>query len=642
MRRKLSLLFLSTVLIGISGCNQEVIDTPEKTDGLIKITLDAEGVLKTRAFDPNLTNSANGAMENINWDNYDLRYQLAVYDASKENVIISPKKKIVANGYEPVSYEFRLIPGNVYHIVAWADFVTEGSTDDLHYNTEDFTKIVIKDEADKQLNDESRDAFFVTKKITVNGALDETITLTRPFAKVRTVTTDWAYESLPMPDNFIVKYYGCKRFEGLNAVTGKSVSATGDENGVDLPELATSTSVFKTEIANSVDEKFYKKGYDELKNNRTLFVDYLFVDATQQPLHFEIEMRKGDTKVGTKDIKTNVPIQRNWLTTVVGNLFTINGRISLNITSHFINHHEQPWWNPDVITPTEPTFDTATNTYHIKNRDEFAWLPDNVAKVVGKKVVLDADIDMSGVDWKPIFIGDYNRYEFDGQNHTLRNFTVNGQYGGKTPTKWVQFNGYVGIWGHFAGTMKNLKVENLIINPLAHSEIDETGKDHSDETAYFAGVIGHAGQNFPFIDNIHVNNIVIKSAGYNQSGSVGGLLGFAGGGSSIKNCTVKNAILVGGETGGLIGKIHGGSTVENCTTEDVSIRSRQRFLKPLALSRFIGTIVNGNDFHIRNCTGATNYTVLNDRTGAPDTSFNPAHEMYGLCESNAASITITP
>lgn len=642
MKRNLFLIFLSMVLIGMYGCSQDLEVPSEYPDGTVKITLNAEGVLNTRAFDPSLTNSANGGMENINWDNYDLRYQLAVYDETKENVIISPKKKIVANGYEPVSYEFRLIPGNVYHIVAWADFVAEGSTDDLHYNTEDFTKIVIKDEADKQLNDESRDAFFATKRVSVNGAFNENITLTRPFAKVRTVTTDWAYESLPMPDNFIVKYYGCKRFEGLNALTGRPVSAEGVEGGIDLPDLASSTVVYKTNITNSLGEKYYKKGYDEVENNRTLFVDYLFTDEIQRPLHFEIEMRKGDVKVGSKDISTNIPIQRNWLTTVVGNLFTINGRISLKITSHFINHHEQPWWDPNVITPTEPTFNTVTNTYHIKNRNEFAWLPDNVAKVVGKKVVLDSDIDMSGVDWKPIFIGDYNRYEFDGQNHTLRNFTVNGQYGGKTPTSFIQFNGYVGIWGHFAGTMKNVKIENLIINPLAHSVIDETGKDHSDETAYFAGVIGHAGQNFPSIENVHVNNIVIKAARSNQSGSVGGLLGFAGGSSSVKNCSVKNAILIGGETGGLIGKIHGGSTIENCTTEDVTIRSRKRLFKPLALSKFIGTIVSGDNFKILQCKAAERYTVLNDATGAVDTSFKAPHEMYGLCEANATNITITP
>ena len=87
------------------------------------------------------TNSALGALTNVDFSQYDLRYQLAVFRIEGDDYVeaVSPQKKIV-DSYEPVTYSLRLTPNRNYQVVVWADFVRQGETEDLHYDTHDFKK----------------------------------------------------------------------------------------------------------------------------------------------------------------------------------------------------------------------------------------------------------------------------------------------------------------------------------------------------------------------------------------------------------------------------------------------------------------------------------------------------------------------
>ena len=163
------------------------------------------------------SNSARGGITNVDFTKYDLRYQLAVYrvDGEGESVtytqVISPQRKIVDN-YQSVNYSLRLTPNRTYRFVVWADFVMQGTDTDLHYDTGSFENITCKDEVDEQLNDESRDAYFITEEVAVGAdGIMKDFVLKRPFAKIRIVTTDWNIGKLEMPDNFRISYYGCKR-----------------------------------------------------------------------------------------------------------------------------------------------------------------------------------------------------------------------------------------------------------------------------------------------------------------------------------------------------------------------------------------------------------------------------------------------
>ena len=112
----------------------------------------------------------------------------------------------------------------------------------------------------------------------------------------------------------------------------------------------------------------------------TLVVDYLITGDEQRAIHFSLEMLKGTAPVVTKDFTTNIPVQRNYLTTILGNLLTVGGTIDVDIQEGFKNEwiEGEEWWNPEEITPSQPAYDEQTNTYSVYTREEFAWLPTHI------------------------------------------------------------------------------------------------------------------------------------------------------------------------------------------------------------------------------------------------------------------------
>ena len=629
----------------LSACTRDMDQPGLNPEGeLVRIQLDApEAMQLTRSVAG--TNSANGGLTNVDWTKYDLRYQLAVYseDGSK---LLMPAEAKVYDTYSSTTFEFRLTPNNTYKFVAWADFVSQGETGDLHYNTSDLSNISILDGVDGQINDESRDAYFVNKDISIDQTFNESLTLKRPFAKVRVVTTDWVAdnEGIGKPDNFKVAYHDCKRFSGLNVVTGEAVGE-GD---------ATSETVYTAAImTDSNGDKFYAEGYDASAANRTLLVDYLVAKNEQQAIHFNIEMLAGETTVISRDFKTEIPIQRNYLTTIIGNLLSVGGAVDIDIDDSFTNEwvEGEEWWNGQSITPKEPAYDEATKTYEINTRDEFAWLVDNEKTVEGKTVSINNDIDMSGVDWSPIYTQGEIGYTVEGNGHVLRNFSVNGAKIDHTVgSGWLslKLKAFVGVWGKFTGVMRDLTFENITINGIADSQLDpET------EYAYFAGCVGYAGSNYSSagqFENVHAKHVVIRASKGSITQNIGGLAGWLGTGGGqdpnwtvyMKDCSAEDIHITGYQAGGLVGEVKAdrGVGFVNCSTKDVYIRIKTFLSEEEAVSGFIGNIIAGNNVVLRDCSVAENVMYYKDNTGNI-ADYAPANDYYGFCESGTPKIQTT-
>lgn len=613
------------------------------------------------------TNSALGALTNVDFSQYDLRYQLAVFRIEDGNYVeaISPQKKIV-DSYEPVTYSLRLTPNRNYQVVVWADFVRQGETEDLHYDTHDFRNITVPEMPDKYLlNDESKDAYYISKNFTVENGSSEDLVLKRPFAKLRIVTTDWNYENLEMPDNFKVSYYGCKRFVNLDAVLGTS---SYDELSADVSAASVYTATLK-------EDKDYEGGYDMTENNRTIIVDYLMTDVEEQtPVHLTLEALKGDKQIAKQDLKTDIPIKRNWLTTIIGNTLTTDATFNISIDEGFSNEWivGEEWWKASGFTPKEPAYDESTKTYSIYTKEEFMWLPDHInemvadwngEKWVAKNVIfrLMNDIDMSGVNWKPIYLSAVDlTYTVLGNGHTLRNFTMDGTFGAVYEYKWHDItiwkvNGFTGVWGTFNGVMKDLTFENITINGLADAmpTVDVNGNiiSHGDEAAYFAGCIGYTGANWStvlHIENVHAKHVHIE-ASKNQVHvqNIGGLVGWigVGGGETwFKNCSASDVSLIGSQVGGFAGQVVGGRYVGffNCSASDVVIRKTSTY--GTDVSGFIGQINdagggNGNFMEINKCTAPEDVIYINDKT-SEILDYTPTSKYYGNLSKNKDNLKI--
>ena len=632
---------LKKVMYGMSfllaGCQAEELfedGAVAPGDGNVTFTVSApEAMPESRAVLGENSNSALGGVTNVNTEEYDLRYQLAVYRVENGDYVeaVSPQMKIV-DKYEPVTYSLRLTPNRNYQVVVWADFVREGETEDLHYNTSDFRNIHVPELPDKYiLNDESKDAYFTTVPVSVEeDAVTEDLVLKRPFAKVRVITTDWGYENLEMPDNFKVTYYGCKRFVNLDPVLGvSSYEDLGD----------TGLSGFTATIDKA--EKDYAQGYDASEGNRTVIVDYLMTDLEEQtPIHIKLEALDGETLIAAHDLSTDIPIQRNWLTTIIGNVLTTDAEFNITIDEGFENEWTvgELWWKSSGTTPKEPAYDEATKTYKVYTKE----------------------------NWKPIYPGGSAReYTVEGNGHTLRNFTIDGEFGAIYEYSALgglikrKYNAYTGIWGKFDGLMKDITFENISINGLAndevHTDVDGNPIDHSKEYAYFAGVVGYTGGNqwsmSSKFENVHVKHMHIQSSASSQN--LGGLVGWVGSGGggvgnrsvSFKNCTATDIHLRGYQAGGLVGQILGdrGAQFEDCSTEDIYIR----YNSISQSSGFIGNIGDGGltisfyaAIEINNCTPATHVEYIRDSTGEK-LDYTPQSPYYGH-KNDGDVVTITP
>lgn len=358
MRRLHGLLLGFLTVLLLSACSRELSQPGLNPNGeVVRINLDApEAIQLTRSLPG--TSSELGGLTNVDWTKYDLRYQLAVYSEDGSQLLV-PTQSNVYDTYSPTVFEFRLTPNNTYKFVAWADFVEQGTTTDLHYNTSDLSNITINTDGDrdKTINDESRDAFFISKDVAIAQTFDETLTLKRPFAKIRIVTTDWDDNNgaVAKPDNFKVTYHDCSRFNGINAVTGKAIEETA----------ADASTVYTATLATDGNGgKYYAGGHDANANSRTLLVDYLIATSEQQAIHFNIDMLVGTKTVKSHDFTTEIPIQRNYLTTLIGNLLSINGSVTIEIDEAFNGENSVEIKAPKYITyKASQKLDYMKNSY---------------------------------------------------------------------------------------------------------------------------------------------------------------------------------------------------------------------------------------------------------------------------------------
>ncbi|MBR6545198.1 MAG: hypothetical protein IKT66_07265 [Alistipes sp.] len=322
---KAKIFALVALVLGMVSCQKEIngiaVDKNGEAAVTISVALPEEGATRAGGAD-----SAVGAIGNINLAEYDIRYILEVYDVNDQRA-----KRIEQFEAESTqtSFALRLVPGRHYRFVVWADFVREGSEDALHYNAENLTcvSLINGSESNYSPMDETRDAYtgvYDTEKDgdrVFDSSSNIAITLTRPFAKLRVVTTDMKeiYSSLVSATvNYTSPLYNT--FNALNATA----------EGVD------------TNVTKVVDfsEMTYTKEQPTEDGKQTLFADYLF-GAEDDRVMFTLDVEDATgLDIPTVIFNTNIPVQRNYLTTVAGPILTDSNNITVTIEERFAGYHD--------------------------------------------------------------------------------------------------------------------------------------------------------------------------------------------------------------------------------------------------------------------------------------------------------------
>lgn len=320
---------LVALVLGLASCQTEPEGLDVQMGGAVDATItvnipDSE----TRAGG---TNSAGSAFDNdiIADADYTVRYILQVFN---EDGSASKDMMYKYSDDDTVAFDVRLVPGRDYRFVVWADIVNAAGVQDgtkcadLHYvigeTLQNITLAVPVDGNDKwAAMDETRDAYTgIYDSVEFSATENITLTLKRPFAKLRVITTDMnELFGGVSPHNAEVKYT-TPHYNAFNAFSGV---ASGERTG----ETHTYT------IADYADFV----GTDYENTNKVLFTDYFFANESGV-VKFTMDVKEADgTPIKSNTFNTDIAVKRNHLTTIEGNILTDGNKINVTVEDRFVD-----------------------------------------------------------------------------------------------------------------------------------------------------------------------------------------------------------------------------------------------------------------------------------------------------------------
>ena len=390
------ILFFAALVLGMVSCmKDQSFDADLAGDGnfVVSVALPDDA---TRAAG---VDSSKGAIANGVHNEYDIRYTLEVYD--ENGALAKEAQKIEDEGDKTsTSFELRLIPGRHYRFVVWADFVNvkEGVA---YYDVDDLRDVKLI--GDHNAMNESRDAYTAVYNTKTEGEGKEfssaskiEMTLTRPFAKLRVVTNDMKelYADLK---SATVKYT-TPIYTGFNALDAEVTGAT--ESNVEK-------SVDFTNAAYKYD------GEPTTEGEQTLFADYIF-GAEGGVVMFTLDVEDAVAAIPTVTFNTNIPVQRNHLTTIYGPVLTDANNISVKIEDAFAQ--------PENIV-----------TYPIEDATTLARVLTSNEKHINATLGRDIDLPISSLGAQTPGSGEY---KLGGEATETIDIDLNGHKLNITTTYW--------------------------------------------------------------------------------------------------------------------------------------------------------------------------------------------------------------
>lgn len=271
----------------------------------VAFTVSLPDVASTRAGGE--SSALGGVSNNINAD---VTFNVALYLG--ENLVYAHKQTVSSTGnHTSATFEPTLVIGEQYRVVAFAEFdndvVATGEGENPATNMENVTM-------EKGINNEKNDEYFVTT--TVTAAPELSAELKRPYGKLRLIAEDLAEAERQFGaaiDSVEVKY-AYTRPASFNVLNGAFASYTLAEETFNAEKCVYA---------------------DETGADRTIFVDYIPANTGDQMMPFTVKVTFANGKTYTREFRQDIPVRRNWLTTLKGRLFTMDSELKLTIEENF-------------------------------------------------------------------------------------------------------------------------------------------------------------------------------------------------------------------------------------------------------------------------------------------------------------------
>ena len=308
MKRFFNLMaMLALVALTFASCQKENVQDPSSQEADVTFTLSSPA-MQTKAFaDGNTVNTVHVHVYKV--------------DASGNLSYIapttgSPTKEVTMTGGS-ATYSARLVTGQKYTFVFWADYQADGYTSPYTYDAVNQTISVNYNAA---CNDEKRDAFYaVIPNVTITGAYSQSVTLKRPFAQVNFGVTTADYDAA-VAAGVTVNGAAVKCTKAANAINLLNGTTSGEVDAT----FATATLPSDTLTAANTSYKYVAMNYVLVgKDAKTLSDITLTLNAT-------------GAASGTPEYTyTNIPLQGNYRTNIVGELFTSPANINITVDKNF-------------------------------------------------------------------------------------------------------------------------------------------------------------------------------------------------------------------------------------------------------------------------------------------------------------------
>ena len=245
-----------------------------------------------------------------------------------------------------------VVQGYTYKVVAYATFgdaVAPSAIDQTFDSNDALASIATL----KGINDESEDAYYCFDT-EVKGGANMNVTLRRPFGKLRLVATD--YDKLTALGTDVASV---KVTYGGNVLMETHFNAMAEAFGGK---------------ATSKEFEAKKTVYTEADKELTVFVDYLPASKTGETMYpFTIVTTYTNGETYTRTFAQDIPVKRNYLTTLRGDFFTTEAALTLEVNEMFENEEEYGTEGNLYIVDVQNTFDSVIEK--IKNdKPEYATI----------------------------------------------------------------------------------------------------------------------------------------------------------------------------------------------------------------------------------------------------------------------------
>lgn len=227
------------------------------------------------------------------------------------------------------TFEARLMSGHAYRLVFWADCATApaaegGEYTDKYYDTGEFpSKVSLKTTAFRGNQDEL-DAFFGETSVTADdlaaGPVSVSADLTRPFGQLNIYSTDYADIPVETMKPAAVEIAFTNVYTSIDLTTGKLS---------DLTRVTYSETVAP---------------YDAATGHLTF--DYLLAKDVEDAIaDFTMKFyttADGNTSAADPYTFSSIPVRRNYITNVRGNLLTDRTAVTVDVVPLFSNAEDNP------------------------------------------------------------------------------------------------------------------------------------------------------------------------------------------------------------------------------------------------------------------------------------------------------------